>query len=84
MLQLVETDHRRQLLQKTRYHWASYVARGGFSSATTNVGELEEGGIRHWTLFLQYARQYLREYPKDGHIIEGFVPTGLIKLITGE
>lgn len=71
-------------LQTIRYHWASYVARGGFNEAKTTVGALEKGGVEHWTLFLQIGRKYLKDYPKDTHILEDFVPPKMLKLLKGE
>lgn len=71
-------------LTKLRYHWFSYVARGGFNAPRMTIGKLEKGGLNHWTLFLHLGRQYLRDFPKERHIVEGFVPQKLVKLLTGE
>lgn len=71
-------------LKLLRLHWYSYIARGGFNEPKLNIGKLEYGGLKHWTLFLQIGRKYLLDYPKERHIIEGFVPRGTVKLLTGE
>lgn len=71
-------------LNRLRYHWYSYIARGGFNEPKMIVGRLEKGGIEHWTLFLQTGRSYLRDFPKDAHVVEGFVPKKMIRLLTGE
>ena len=71
-------------LKRIRYHWHSYVARGGFNEPKMNVGRLERGGVRHWALFLQLGRSYLLQFPKERYIIEGFVPAKTVKLLTGE
>ena len=71
-------------LKRIRYHWHSYIARGGFNEPKMNVGKLEDGGLKHWALFLQMARIYLQDYPKDRYVIEGFVPSKTIRLLTGE
>ena len=73
-----------EMLQKVRYHWHSYVARGGFNTPREIVGTLEKGGLKHWSMFLQIARTYLQEYPRNRYLIEGFVPKGIMKLLTGE
>lgn len=77
------TEKEKQL-NKIRYHWHSYIARGGLNEPKSIVGRLEKGGIAHWTLFLQLGRQYLRRYPKEKYIIEGFVPSKMMPLLTGE
>lgn len=71
------------LLNRLRYHWHSYIARGGFNEPKMTVGTLAPGGLNHWTLFLQIGRRYLKEYPKDRHVVEGFVPKKMIGLLTG-
>lgn len=71
-------------LNRLRYHWHSYVARGGFNEPKMIVGKLENGGLKHWTLFLQIGRKYLQNFPKERHIIEGFVPIKTVKLLIGE
>lgn len=71
-------------LNRIKYHWHSYVARGGFSEPRMIVGKLEGNGLKHWTMFLQLGRQYLREYPKETYIIEAFVPRKMIRMLTGE
>lgn len=73
-------------LYKIRYYWSSYIARGGIEKPkkSHSIGKLRQGGIEHWTLFLQSARTYLIKYPKERHLIEGFVPFKLVKLLVGE
>lgn len=70
-------------LDKLRYHWFSYVARGGLNTPRMNIGRLENGGLIHWTLFLQMSRAYIKDFPRDTHDLEGFVPKGMMKLVTG-
>lgn len=72
-------------LDRVRYHWFSYVARGGISKPKKNhIGHLEAGGLEHWTSFLNTAKTYLKKYPKDRHLIENFVPDKLVKMLVGE
>lgn len=73
-------------LSKVRYHWASYIARGGINTPkkSHSIGDLEKGGLEHWTLFLRSAKIYLSKYPKDRHILEGFVPASLVRMLIGE
>lgn len=70
-------------LDRVRYHWHSYIARGGFNSPKMVVGKLEGGGVEHWTQFLILGRAYLQRYPKETYIIENFVPTKIVRLLTG-
>lgn len=73
-----------EALGKVRYHWYSYVARGGFNEPRLHAGALESGGLVHWTAFLKAARQYLSSYPKDRYLVEGFVPEKTVKFLLGE
>lgn len=71
-------------IRDIRYHWHSYIARGGFNEPRMIVGKLEKGGIYHWYAFLHRSRKYLKDNPNSRHVLEGFVPSELMKLITGE
>lgn len=77
-------DLKLEQLDKIRYHWHSYVARGGFSEPKMLPGNLEENGQFHWTLFLQLGKQYLNKYPKEKYILAHFVPDKMLRLLTGE
>ena len=76
--------NRKELLQRIRYHWYSYVARGGFEFPSPVVGYLSRGGIEHWTFFLQLGRKYVREHKKNWADLFVFLPRGMIMLLTGE
>lgn len=71
-------------LQKIKYHWHSYVARGGFSQPKRIVGRLEGGGLNHWTMFLKYAKAYLKDFPSERPVIEGFVQSGIVRMVIGD
>ena len=71
----------KELLSKVRFHWHSYVARGGLAEPITLSGVLEKGGIEHWANFLKHSREYAKLYGCDE--LKSFVPEKLIKLLTG-
>lgn len=74
-----------QKLKRMRFHWVLYVKYGGISKPKSDqVGDLHLKGLIHWNAFLQLGKQYLMDYPKDAHILEGFVPSGTVKLLAGE
>lgn len=75
-----------EALYRIRHHWASYIARGGIEKPKKSheIGKLGYGGIEHWALFLKIAIAYLRKFPKERHVIEGFVPAKTVKLLVGE
>lgn len=76
--------NRVKLLKRIRYHWYSYVARGGFEFPSPVVGTLSKGGIEHWTYFLQLGRKYANEHKSRWGDFFKFIPRGIIMLITGE
>lgn len=75
---------RLELLGRIRYHWYSYVARGGFEFPSHVVGNLSRGGIEHWTFFLQLGRKYTNTFKKNWDDLFVFIPRGMIMLLTGE
>lgn len=75
---------RDKLIKRIRYHWYSYVARGGYSSPSPKVGKLERGGIEHWTHFLQLGRKYAQAYKGKWNALSKFLPMGVVMLLTGE
>lgn len=78
-----EADEKENLISRTRLHWHSYVARGGFNEPKLHVGTLEKGGLEHWSSFLAAARLYLKRWPKEQRVLEAFIPTKMFRLITG-
>jgi hypothetical protein len=72
-----------ELVGKIRYHWHSYIARGGFDTPKLHPGRLQKGGIEHWNKVLQLGRVFVSTYPYEIYMIEAFIPGGIIKLLTG-
>lgn len=71
-------------IDKVRYHWYSYTARGGLNTPRMSVGRLEAGGLHHWSTFLQLSRGYMKDFPNERHELDAFVPRGIMRLILGE
>lgn len=71
---------RKELLNKIRFHWASYVARGGFDQPVTLEGRLEKGGIEHWYNFLKHGRDYVSQF---GVMDIDFINRSMIRMLTG-
>lgn len=75
---------RKRLLGRLRYHWHSYVARGGYNKPSPKVGRLERGGVEHWTHLLMLGRKFTDKFPKDWEELSKFLPMGVVMLLTGE
>lgn len=73
-----------ELLNRIKYHWHLYIARGGFNEPSSAVGKLEQGGQFHWTSFLQLGRKFAVQFPKQLHKLTEFINPKIIKLLTGE
>lgn len=73
---------KKELLNRIRRSWLSYVNSGGFSSPKMNVGKLEKGGVEHWARFLQAGKQYVTQYGTYKIDLD-FLPEPMLKLLIG-